>query len=185
MADIKILGFSGSLRKGSMNTALLRMAGELLPDGAKLDIAEIGDLPLYNEDLRINGGFPDPAARLRAQAQAADALLMATPEYNLSIPPALKNAIDWVSRPPTEIFSGKPVGIFGASGNALGTVRAQLHLRQILLGVDADVVRRPQVLIGGAREKFDAEMKFNDAMGRDLIRQLLEKLVASVRERKR
>lgn len=181
MADIKILGFSGSLRKGSMNTALLRAAADLLPDGASLQIATIGDLPLYNEDLRINGSFPDPALRLRAEVAAADALLIATPEYNLSIPPALKNAIDWVSRPPTEIFSGKPVAILGASGNALGTVRAQLHLRQILLGVDANVVRRPQVLIGGAREKFDAQMVFTDNLGRDLIKQLLEKLVGLIR----
>jgi chromate reductase len=183
MADIRILGLSGSLRKGSMNTGLLRAAGELTPAGATLTIARIGDLPLYNDDLRVNGGFPEAAARLRDEATAADALLLATPEYNSSTTPALKNAIDWLSRTPPEIFTGKPIALLGASNNVLGTLRAQLHLRQILLGLDAEVVRKPQALIGGAREKFDAEMKFTDAPGRELIRQLLEKLVALARRK--
>jgi len=120
---VKTLGISGSLRKGSYNTAALRAALELLPDGMTLDIADISELPLYNDDVR-QAGFPPAVKRLREQIAAADALLFATPEYNYSISGVLKNAIDWASRPPDAPVLGKPCGIMGASGGLWGTARA-------------------------------------------------------------
>src|SRR3954466_6152813 len=129
---MKIVGMSGSLRKGSFNSAALRAAQRLAPAGATIEIAEIGDLPLYNDDVRA-AGYPPAAERLRAQLGAADAILFVTPEYNYSISGVLKNAIDWASRPPNQPFDGMPIAIMGASGGILGTARAQYHLRQMMV----------------------------------------------------
>jgi chromate reductase len=177
MADFRILGISGSLRKASFNTAALRAAQEVAPAGVTIEIAEIGDLPLYNEDLRVNGSFPAPVQRLREQIAAADALLFAVPEYNYSVTAAMKNAIDWASRAPNQPFDGKAYAMLGAANGLLGTVRGQMALRQIMVGINAFGVNNPQVLISGASQKFDAEGKFTDQPGRDLIRQLIEALV--------
>ena len=111
---MNVIGISGSLRKGSFNTAALRAAQGLAPEGMTIEVAQIGDLPLYNDDVRA-AGFPPPAERLRAQLAAADAILLVTPEYNYSISGVLKNAIDWASRPPSQPFEAKPVAIMGAS----------------------------------------------------------------------
>src|SRR5262249_4114697 len=105
---IKVLAFCGSLRAGSYNRAALRTAIELKPPGMAIETADIGSIPLYNEDVRAQG-FPPPVEKLRQQIKEADALLFATPEYNYSIPGVLKNAIDWASRPPDQPFAGKPV----------------------------------------------------------------------------
>jgi len=115
---MKILGISGSLRKASWNSAALHEAAALLPDGHTLEIAEIGDLPLMNQDLEHDGKYPAPVERFRAAVLAADALLFATPEYNASIPAPLKNAIDWGSRP-ANAWAGKPAAIIGVSPGAL------------------------------------------------------------------
>jgi chromate reductase len=177
MSQFKICAISGSLRKNSFNTAALRAAQELAPEGVTIEIAEIGDLPLYNEDLRIDGSFPEPAARLRRQIKEADAILFASPEYNYSVTGALKNAIDWASRAPSQPFDGKVYAILGAANGLFGTARGQPHLRTILVGLNAYGVNQPQVHISGASQKFDAQGKFTDQPGRDLIRQLLEALV--------
>src|SRR5690606_24717109 len=129
-------GFSGSLRKESYNTALLRAAQSLLPANAGMETARIDDLPLYNDDLRKQG-FPPPAERLREQVRRADAVLIVSPEYNYSIPGVLKNAIDWISRPPDQPFAKKPVAIMGASPSQLGTGRMQYHLRQSFVFLNA------------------------------------------------
>src|SRR5690606_15997503 len=111
---INVLGISGSLRKHSLNTAALRAAIELAPADMRIELAEIGDIPLYNEDIREQG-YPSQVQRLREQVRTADAILFATPEYNYSIPGVLKNALDWVSRPPEPPFAGKPAAIIGVS----------------------------------------------------------------------
>lgn len=149
---MRILGISGSLRKASWNTALLRTAAGLLP-GHDFAIAEIGDLPLVNQDLEHEGRYPAPVESLRAAIKAADALLFATPEYNASIPAPLKNAIDWASRP-ENVLAGKPAAICGASPGALGTARAQYPLRQTLGVLNVQLLGQPEVFIGGAAQKF-------------------------------
>ena len=184
MSAFKIIAISGSLRKKSFNTAALRAAQELAPAGVTIDIVEIGDLPLYNEDLRHEGSFPPPAHRLREQIRAADAVLIAGPEYNYAVTPALKNALDWCSRAPDQPFAYKAVGIFGCSGGAAGTARAQSNLRNILVSVDAFAVNQPQVMIGAAPSKFDAEGKLHDQASRDFIKAHLESLVKLARKLK-
>jgi chromate reductase, NAD(P)H dehydrogenase (quinone) len=174
---MKIVGMSGSLRKGSFNSAALRAAQTLAPDGATIEIAEIGDLPLYNDDVRA-AGYPPAAERLRAQLGAADAILFVTPEYNYSISGVLKNAIDWASRPPNQPFDGMPIAIMGASGGILGTARAQYHLRQMMVFLNAYPLNKPEVMIGQAQNKFDKDGNLTDEGTKDFIRKLLEALVA-------
>ena len=169
---MNVIGISGSLRKGSFNTAALRAAQGLAPEGMTIERAEIGDLPLYNDDVRA-AGFPPPAERLRAQIAAADAVLLVTPEYNYSISGVLKNAIDWASRPPNQPFEAKPVAIMGASPGLFGSARAQYHLRQMLIFLDAMPVNRPEVMIGQAQNKFDADGNLTDEPTREFIRKLL------------
>jgi chromate reductase len=175
--SIRVTGLSGSLRKGSYNTAALRAAQALAPEGMIIDIAAIGDLPLYDEDVR-QAGFPAPAARLRSQLAAADAVLFVTPEYNYSVSGVLKNAIDWASRPPDQPFDGKPVAIMGASGGLLGTARAQYHLRQMLIFLNAFPLNKPEVMIGQASTKFDKAGNLTDEATRDFIRKLLASLAS-------
>ena len=169
---MKIVGMSGSLRKGSYNSAALRAAQGLVPEGVTLEIAEIGDLPLYNDDLR-EAGYPPPTERLRRQIAEADAVLFVTPEYNYSVSGVLKNAIDWASRPPNQPFEGKPIAIMGASGGLFGTARAQYHLRQMMVFLNAFPVNKPEVMIGQAQNKFDAAGNLTDEPTREFIRKLL------------
>ena len=172
-----VIGISGSLRAASFNTGLLRAAQELAPDGITVEIADISAVPLYNEDV-YQAGFPPAVETLRRQVAAADAVLLATPEYNYSIAGPMKNAIDWVSRPPTpQAFDGKAVAIMGASAGRLGTARAQYHLRQVMVFVNAFVVNRPEVMVGGAAAAF-TDGKLTDETARDLIRQQLTALRA-------
>ncbi len=171
---MNILGISGSLRKASWNAGALRAVAGMLPAGVTLEIAEIGDLPLMNQDLEQNGKYPAPVERFRAQVLAADALLFATPEYNASIPAPLKNAIDWASRP-ANVFAGKPAGIIGVAGGALGTARAQYPLRQTLGVLSVQLLGQPEVFIGAAGGKFDADSNLTDAT----TLEFLGKMVAS------
>jgi chromate reductase len=183
MADaIGVLGISGSLRKASYNTALLRAAVELAPPEVRITIAEISAIPLYDEDVREQG-FPAPVEALRRQVKEADALLIATPEYNYSMPGVLKNAIDWVSRPPDQPFDGKPLAIMGASPG-MGTVRAQYHLRQSAVFLNMLPLNKPEVMVGRAMEKFDAEGRLTDAKTREAVGTLLAALVAWTRRLK-
>lgn len=178
-STINVLGFSGSLRTGSLNTAALRAAIELVPADMKITLADISDIPLYNDDVR-DRGYPDSVVRLRDQVRAADALLFATPEYNYSIPGVLKNAIDWVSRPPEQPFAGKPAAIMGVSIGAIGTARAQYHLRQIGVYLDLRFLNKPEVMIGSSGERFDAEGRLTHAATREHIQALLLALRAAV-----
>lgn len=174
---MKILGISGSLRQGSFNTAALRAAQELAPEGMTITLADIGDIPLYNDDVRQTG-YPSSVERLRGEIAAADAVLFATPEYNYSLSGVLKNAIDWASRPPNQPFDGKPVAIMGASPGTLGTARAQYHLRQSLVFLNCFPLNRPEVFIGQASQKFDAHGRLTDEPTREFIRKLLNALAA-------
>ena len=125
---ITVIGLSGSLRRGSFNTAVLRAAGSLMPPDGELRIGSIEGIPLYNGDDEATNGVPDLVSRLKAAIIAADGLLLVTPEYNNSIPGVTKNAIDWLSRPPSDIaqvFGGKPVAIAGASPGGFGTILSQ------------------------------------------------------------
>lgn len=178
---LKILGLCGSLRQGSYNQAVLRVAQELAPAaGLSIESAEISDLPLYNEDVRAQG-FPPPVERLRKQIRAADGFLFVTPEYNYSIPGVLKNAIDWASRPPEQPFADKPAAVMGASPGALGTARAQYHLRQSLVFLDVHVLNAPEVMIASAHERFDAQGRLTHEPTREFIAKLLDALAAWTR----
>ena len=176
MADIHILGISGSLRKSSYNTRLLAAASELLPEGMTLATFDLSPIPLYNDDVRVVG-FPKPVQQFRERIAAADALLIATPEYNYSIPGVLKNAIDWASRPPDPPVNGKPVAMMGASTGNFGTVRAQMHLRQVCVFCNMFPLNKPEVLVMRAQEKFDANGHLIDESARGFIRELLLNLV--------
>ena len=171
-----ILGMSGSLRQGSFNTALLHFVARSLPEGARMEIARIDDLPLYNDDVRVTG-YPPPAQRLREQVAAADVVLIVTPEYNYSIPGVLKNAIDWASRPPNQPFESKPIGIMGASTGMLGSARAQYHLRQCFVFLNAPVMSRPEVMVAHARERFDEQGNLTDVSTQQHVVKFLRALV--------
>src|SRR5579884_3349582 len=186
MSDAKpvsILGICGSLRRGSYNMAALRTAIELRPPGVTVTVADIAQIPLYNEDVRAQG-FPPPVETLRAQIKAADALLFACPEYNYSMSGVLKNAIDWASRPPDQPFAGKPAAIIGAAAGMAGSARAQGDLRRSMVFLDMHPLNKPEVLIGQAQTKFDTEGRLTDEVARNLIRDLMVNLAAWTRQLK-
>lgn len=173
---MKILGLSGSLRKDSFNTAALRAAQQLVPVGSTLEIFSLAEIPIYNEDLREKG-LPAPVQKLRDAIKAADAVLIACPEYNYSFSGVLKNAIDWASRPPEQPFDGKKIALMGASPGMLGTARAQYQLRQVFIFMNGKVLNRPEVFIAAADKKFDDKGNLTDEKTREVIGKLLHALV--------
>jgi chromate reductase len=174
---IRILGIAGSLRRQSYNRAALRAAVDLVPQGATLEIADISGLPGFNQDDEQNP--PAKVVELKKQIRAADAILMVTPEYNYSIPGVLKNAIDWASRPYGDsAWRGKPVAVMGASIGSIGTARAQYHLRQCFVFLDMHPLNQPEVMIAQAGERFDEHGNLTHEPTKQIIRQLLENLVA-------
>jgi len=174
--ELKVLGVAGSLRRGSFNAAALRAAGELLPAGMTLEIFDLAPIPLYNADVDA-AGQPESVIRLKQAIGAADAILIATPEYNYSVSGVLKNAIDWASRPPAKTpFHARPVAIMGASSGLFGTVRAQVHLRQILQSNNALVMPKPEVHITQAAGKFDDAGRLADETTRAHITKFLAAL---------
>jgi chromate reductase len=172
MADLKVLGISGSIRKGSFNTAALRACGEMMPAGMTMTYARIDDLPLFNQDV-FDAGLPESAKRFRAEVMAADGLLIASPEYNFSLSAALKNAIDWGSRPPNQVFQDKPIAIFSVSQGPMGGARVQYDLRRILGQLWGHVLPRPEVFIGSSPSKFDAQGRLTDETTRKFLADLL------------
>ncbi len=178
---VRVLGFAGSLRKNSYNRALLRAAMELLPADAKLEIFDLEGIPPFNQDFERQP--PNTVKEFKAKIKAADAILIATPEYNYSIPGVLKNAIDWASRPYGDnVFESKPVAIMSASIGMLGGARAQYHLRQSFVFLNMHTFNRPEVMVTFSKEKFDENGRLKDEMTRKLIRELLESLVAWTRQ---
>ena len=166
--SVHILAMVGSLRRGSYNRLLYEAAVELAPAGMTFTEADLRSLPLYDDDVRLEQDYPEPARRLRADIAAADGLLIVSPEYNHSVPGVLQNAIDWASRPPDQPFKGKPVAIMGASTGRLGTVRMQHTLRTTLDSLEAHALLKPEVMISSAREAFD-ETGLADAKARQLV----------------
>lgn len=175
--QIKILAFAGSLRKGSYNKALVRAAVELAPENVAMEVFDLEGIPPYNQDLENTP--PERVNEFKEKIKSADALLIATPEYNYSVPGVLKNAIDWASRPKTgNPLEGKPVAIMSASIGRLGGARAQYHLRQSFVFLNMHPVNQPEVMLPSAADNIDANGRLTNEQTRQLIRQLLEALVA-------
>ncbi len=166
MSKTKIVGICGSLRSGSVNRAALEAAASLAPDTMTIALWDrLGDIPLYNDDVREKG-FPAAVTELAEAIRGADGVLIASPEYNYSIPGVLKNAIDWVTRVENQPFAGKPVALMGASPGAIGTARGQYHLRQCFVFLDGLVMNKPEVMIGGAYDKVkDGKLVHEDTRG--------------------
>ncbi len=178
---LTILGIAGSLRKGSYNRAALRAAQQLAPADARIEIFELDGIPVFNQDEDAHP--PEKVVQLKARVRAADAILFVTPEYNYSIPGALKNAIDWASRPYGDsAWEGKPVAVMGASPGTLGTARAQYHLRQVFVFLNMYPLNRPEVMIARADERFDAQGNLTDESTREHIRKLVAALAAWTRQ---
>jgi chromate reductase len=173
---VRILGIAGSLRRESYNRAILRAATELVPEGATIETFELDGIPGFNQDDEQNP--PAKVTDLKRRIREADAVLFVTPEYNYSIPGVLKNAIDWASRPYGDsAWNGKPAAIMGASVGAIGTARAQYHLRQMMVFLNMFPINQPEVMIGNAAGRFDAEGNLSDDATKEFIRQLVQNLV--------
>ncbi len=172
---MKVLGISGSLRKGSFNSMALRAAQKLAPAGMEISMADISQIPMYNDDVRA-AGEPAAVTALKAQVRAADAVLIVTPEYNFSIPGVLKNTLDWLSRPPEPPFDGKTVAIMGASPGPVGTARVQYHMRQVMVFMNAFVVNKPEVFISNCASKFNEQGELTDETTAKFIGELLVSL---------
>src|SRR5687767_2466339 len=183
MADpIEILGIAGSLRKQSFNLAALRAAQQLCPADARIEICTLEGIPGFNQDEEQKP--PQKVIELKSRIRAADAILIATPEYNYGLPGVLKNAIDWASRPYGDsAWSGKPVAIMSAALSMGGGVRAQYQLRQAFVFLNMEAVIQPEVAISNAPERFDKEGNLTDETSKKLIGQLLRNLVDKVRLR--
>jgi len=173
---ISIRGFAGSLRKGSYNRALLWAAVSLVPENAELSIFDLEGIPPFNQDLEKEP--PEKVRDFKAKIKSADAILIATPEYNYSIPGVLKNAIDCASRPYEEnTFAHKPVAIMGASIGMIGTARVQYHLPQCFVFLSCFALNHPEVMVPFAHEKIDKDGRVTDPKTIELIRELLASLV--------
>jgi chromate reductase len=181
MAGLSILGIAGSLRRDSYNRALLRAAAELAPQGMKIKIFDLAEVPLYNGDVEAEGD-PESVAGLKRAIAASDAVLMATPEYNHGVPAVMKNAVDWASRPPRSApLGGKPVGIIGASPGITGSARGQSQLRQAFEFTDSYCMPQPELLVFKAHEKFDSEGRLTDASTAEHLSRYLTAFAAWVR----
>ena len=177
----QVLGIAGSLRRASYNRALLRAAEQLAPDGIDVRSFDLLPIPLYNADVEAEGD-PAPVRELKEQIRAADALLIASPEYNYSVSGVLKNAIDWASRPPSDsVLRHKPIAVLGASPGGFGTVRSQLALRQVFVFTKSLVLPEPELYVSAAHEKFDRDGNLTDDVTRRRIGMLLDALVAWTR----
>ena len=177
MDKIQILGIAGSLRKLSYNRGLLQAALEVVPKEANLEIFDLEGIPVYNQDLETT--LPPAVVHLKAKVRAADAIVIATPEYNYSMPGVLKNALDWGSRPYGDnCWDDKIVALMGASPALQGTSRSQYHLRQVFVYLNMHPLNKPEIMLGTAHEKFDANGKLIDAKAKQKIGELLVALVA-------
>lgn len=166
--QLRVLAILGSLRQGSYNAAVLRQLPKLAPAGMTIEPVGLADIPLYNDDVRQQG-YPAPVAQLRSAVAAADGVLFVTPEYNYSMPGVLKNAIDWVSRPPDQPLDGKPVAIITASPGLMGGSRAQYHWRQSMVFLNAFPLNKPEVMIPQITNKLNEQGELIDQTTRDLI----------------
>jgi len=174
VAPFRVAGIAGSLRRGSFNGALLRTAQEIAPPTLRIEIHDIGAVPLYNQDVE-DEKVPQAVEALRQAVRDADGLLIATPEYNHGVPGVLKNAIDWLSRPPRgSALNAKPAALMGASPGMTGTARAQSQMRQAFVFTNTFAMPQPEVLVGRAHEKFDATGRLTDEATRKFLGTFLE-----------
>lgn len=175
--ELIVCGIAGSLRRDSYNRALLRAALELAPDAMQIRTFEgLAEIPPYNADVEAEGD-PPPVRALKTAIDGADALLIATPEYNHGVPGVLKNAIDWASRPAgRSVLVGKPTAVFGASTGITGTARAQSQLRQAFVFTNTPVLPQPEILVYRAREKFDNRGTLTHEKSREFVGLLLQAL---------
>lgn len=179
---MKLLGMSGSLRSRSYNSALLEAARHELPVGVELEVAHLGELPLFNDDLL--GDLPDPVRELTDRVRASDGLVLATPEYNGGVSGVLKNALDWLSVPyVSSSLRHKNVALVGASPGMLGTARAQTQLRNILTMCGCAVVTNPEVLVSHAHRNFDDDLRLVDDSAKALLGKVLTKLTWEIGDR--
>lgn len=169
------VAISGSIRKGSYNTLVLKTLQKLAPAHIRIEQLSIREVPFYNADLHEKK-FPAHVERLNDAIKAADAVIFVTPEYNYSVPGVLKNTLDMISRSPKKPFDRKAVGIMGASPGLLGTARAQYHLRQILVFLNAFAMNQPEIMIGKVNEKFDAANQLSDRETEKMLTDFLEAL---------
>ena len=170
-----VVGFAGSLRRGSYNRALVRAATELAPPTLHIVIHDLGAIPLYNDDIEAVGA-PTSVVQLRNAVRESDALLIATPEYNYGLPGVLKNTIDWLSRPPrNSVLNGKVAALMGASPGMAGTARAQAQLRQAFVSTNTYALLQPEVLVDRAHEKCDAEGRLVHEATRDVLASFLQR----------
>lgn len=183
---IELVGISGSLRQGSFNSALLRAAARMTPEGTRLRIEKIDGIPLYNADLEKNEGIPAPVTALKDAIAAADGLLLATPEYNNSLPGVLKNAIDWLSRPAADIprvFHGRPVALLGASAGGFGTILSQNAWLSVLRTLKVDFWSEGRLLVSRAQNVVDDAGDIVDDKLREQLRSFVHAFAAFVRSR--
>jgi chromate reductase len=174
--SFRLLGIAGSLRRDSYNRAALRAAQSLLPQGATLDIFDLAGIPLYSQDEE--GKLPARVVELKDRIRRADAVVIATPEYNYSVPGVLKNAIDWASRPYGDnAWGGKPVALMGASVGTVGTARAQYHLRQMFVFLNMHPLNQPEIMIANASQRFDAQGNLTDDKTKELMRDQMKLLI--------
>lgn len=179
---IKIVGIAGSIRRKSYNKSAILAAQELLPENAVMDIVDLSDIPMFNEDIEAEG-TPEAVADFNSKLAKADAVIIATPEYNFSIPPILKNALDWASRYKDLPLYGKPLAIMSATPGMLGGSRVQYHLRQVCVSLNLIPVSKPEVFISNAHMKFDDTGKLIDEETKKLIVQLLDALLEEVKNK--
>jgi len=186
MADrLNVITIAGSLRTGSYNAALARQLPKWAPEGMSISAAPPwADLPVYNADDQNSTGFPAAATKLADAIRAADGVIIVSPEYNYGVPGGLKNAVDWLSRMKDQPFKDKPVALQSVAGGPLGGGRVQYQWRQIMVFVEALVFLRPEVFVGMAQTKFDADtLEFKDEAGINFIKQQLagfEKFIRKV-----
>jgi chromate reductase len=181
---IILIGLSGSLRRGSYNSAVLRAAASMMPSGSELRIESIAGMPLYDADDEAAHGIPDAVSRVKDAIAGADGLLLVTPEYNNSIPGVAKNAIDWLSRPPGDIarvFGGRPVAIAGASPGGFGTILSQNAWLPVFRTLGADLWSGGRLLVSRAGSVIDANGEIPDAATRDNLRKFMEGFVTYIR----
>ncbi|HHW68775.1 MAG TPA: NAD(P)H-dependent oxidoreductase [Tenericutes bacterium] len=179
MKKIKIVGITGSLRQASYNKASLLAIKKLFENKIDFEILNLEAIPFFNEEME-SGNIPDSVVDMNNKFKEADGIIIATPEYNFSYAPALKNALDWASRNNDYPLSGKPTAIYSCSMSLLGGVRAQYHLRQVAVALNMDVINKPEVCVMSCHKKFDGNLNLIDEQTIEMLKKLVETLIQKI-----